>query len=44
MNQGGKEKWRPGGNELDYGYGMDEKKSLPVSIEDRIVVGSVDQF
>ena len=43
MNQGGKEKWRPGGNELDYGYRMDEKKFPPVSIEDRTVVGSVDQ-
>jgi len=21
-----KKKWRPGGNELDYGYGMDENK------------------
>jgi len=20
-----KEKWRPGGDEVDYGYGMDEK-------------------
>ena len=25
MNQGGKEKWRPSGNELEYGYGIDEK-------------------
>ena len=25
MNQGGKEKWGPGGNELEYGYGIDEK-------------------
>ena len=25
MNQGGKEKWRPGGNELEYGYEIDEK-------------------
>ena len=25
MNQGGKEKWRPGGNELEYGYVIDEK-------------------
>ena len=36
-----KEKWRPGGNELDYGYGMDEKKFPPVSIEDRTVVGTL---
>ena len=43
MNQGGKEKWRPGGNELDYGYGMDEKKSPHVSFEDRTVVGIVDR-
>jgi len=28
---------------MDYGYGMDEKKSPPVSIENRTVVGSVDQ-
>ena len=38
-----KKKWRPGGNELDYWYGMDEKKSPPMSIEDCAVVGSVDQ-
>ena len=43
MNQRGKEKWRPGGNELDYEYGMDEKKSPPMSIEDRTVVGRDDQ-
>ena len=38
-----KEKWRTGGEELDYWYGMDEKKSPPVSIEDRIVVGRADR-
>ena len=38
-----KEKWRPGGNELDFWYGMDEKKSLPVSIEYRTIVGIIDQ-
>ena len=43
MNQGGKEKWRLGGNELDYGYGMVEKKSPPVSFEDHTVVGIVDR-
>jgi len=43
LNQGGKEKWRPGGNELDYGYGMDEKKSPPVSFVDRTVVGTTDR-
>ena len=38
-----KDKWRPGRNELDYWFGMDEKKSPPMSIEDRSVVGSVDR-
>ena len=38
-----KDKWRPGGNELDYWFGTDEKKSPPVSIKDRTVVGSVDR-
>ena len=28
---------------MDYGYGMYEKKSPPVSIEDRSVVGNVDR-
>ena len=37
-----KEKWRPGGEELDYGYGMLESGPPPVSIEDRTVVGSAD--
>ena len=32
-----------GRNELDFWNGMDEKKSPPVSIEDRSVVGSVDR-
>ena len=39
-----KEKWRPGGDELVLVMnGMDEKKSPPMSIEDRSVVGSVDR-
>ena len=38
-----KEKWRPGVEELDYGYGMYGKQPPPVSIEDRTVVGSVDR-
>jgi len=38
-----KEKWRPGGEELDYGYGMLESGPPPVSIEDRSVVGSADR-
>ena len=39
-----KEKWRPGGDELVLVMnGMDEKKSPPVSIEDRTVVGIVYQ-
>ena len=36
-----KEKWRPGGIELDYGQGMDEKKSPPVSVEDCFIVGTL---
>ena len=28
---------------MDYGYGMDEKKSPPLSFEDRTVVGIVDR-
>ena len=40
----GKEEWRPGGDELVLVMnGMDEKKSPPVLIKDRTVVGSVDQ-
>ena len=38
-----KEKWRPGGEELDYGYGMYGKQLPPVSIEDHTIVGSVDR-
>ena len=38
-----KEKWRPDGDDFGFGYGMDEKKSPPVSIEDHSVVGSVDR-
>ena len=39
-----KENWRPGGNELEYGYGIDEKMNFPpVSIEDRTVVGPDDR-
>ena len=39
-----KKNWRPGGNELEYCYGLDEKNDLPpVSIEDRTVVGPDDR-
>ena len=39
-----KEKWRPGEDELVLVMnGMDEKKSSPMSIEDRTIFGSVDQ-
>ena len=38
-----KEKWRPGGEELDLDMKGMESKHPPVSIEDRIVVGHADQ-
>ena len=43
MNKEEKRNGDRGGNELDYGYGMDEKKSPPVSFEDRTVVGIVNR-
>ena len=38
-----KEKWRPGGDELVLDMKWMERKSPLVSIEDRTVVGPVDQ-
>ena len=38
-----KEKWRPGGDELVLDMKQMEREPSPVSIEDRTVVGSVDQ-
>ena len=38
-----KEKWRPGGEELVPDMKWMEREPPPVSIEDRTIVGSVDQ-
>ena len=38
-----KEKWRPGGDELVLDMKRDGKLPPPLSIEDRTIVGSVDQ-
>ena len=38
-----KEKWRPGGDDFGFGYGMDGIQPPPVSIEDRSIVGIVDR-
>ena len=38
-----KEKWRPGGDELVLDMKWMERKSPPVSIEDRTVIGSIDR-
>ena len=38
-----KEKWRPGGEELDLDMKGMESKPPPVSIEDRTVVGRANQ-
>ena len=38
-----KEKWRPGGEELVLNMKWMEREPPPMSIEDRTIVGSVDQ-